>query len=358
MNLDDTAGLVAADPGGMRLQVADLTRQVAQADTRRSQVHAAVGALGERARRATELVVCGMGGSAIGADYAAVWAAPLGARVHVHRGYGVPPWCGASTLFVFSSYSGDTEETLDAFAAAPAASARLVLTTGGALARAAQAQDVPVLALPAGLQPRAALGHSLLALVWLLHETGLVRVSPAAAIAAAARHLEMLAPTLAPEAPRQHNRAKQLAAASAGQLLWIVSGNGYLEPVGRRWKAQINENAKSLALCSVVPEMNHNEIMAPPLPLPVCQHLRMLCLADAADPPPVARRLALTAELLAAHVAGTEVLTETAAEPLARLLGATLLADYTSIYLAFLQRVDPLPVARIQDFKARLRAAG
>ena len=81
----------------MLRQVADLPRQLAQAAALAAPARAALAALPGRGRW-TELLVCGMGGSAIGADYAAAWAAPHGARVLVHRGYGVPPWAGATAL--------------------------------------------------------------------------------------------------------------------------------------------------------------------------------------------------------------------------------------------------------------------
>ena len=354
MNLDDLDRLAAADPGGMLGQVADLPRQLAQAGGLAAPARAAVAALPPK-RRWTDLLVCGMGGSAIGADYAAAWAMPQGARVVVHRGYGVPAWAGATTLFVFSSYSGDTEESIAAFEAAPRDAARLCLTTGGELGRRAAAEGVPVLSLPAGMQPRSALGHSLGALLWVLHASGLLQASPSAALVAAAAQLEALAVSLAPETPEAENRAKQLARAGAGHLLWIVSGPGLLKPAARRFKAQQHENAKTLAFTSVVPEMNHNEIMASPLPEAICSRTRLVCLADPEDPEPVRRRLRLTEELLAPHLAGAEWLESSGPERLGRLLAVTLLVDYTSIYTAFLHGVDPLPVQRIQQFKERLR---
>ncbi|HZM14746.1 MAG TPA: bifunctional phosphoglucose/phosphomannose isomerase [Candidatus Krumholzibacteria bacterium] len=356
MNLDDVDRLAAADPGGMLRQVADLPRQLAQAGALAAPARKALAALPGRGRW-TELLVCGMGGSAIGGDYAAAWAAPQGARVVVHRGYGVPPWARATALFVFSSYSGDTEETLAAFSAAPRDAARLCLTTGGELARLAAAEGVPVLPLPGGLQPRSALGHSLVALLWVLHAAGLLQESPAVALEAAARQLQALAPTFAPEKPEADNRAKQLARACAGHLVWIVSGQGLLEPAARRFKAQLHENAKTLAFASVVPEMNHNEIMAAPLPEAICSRTRLVCLADPEDPEPVRRRLRLTAELLSPHLAGAEWLESSGPERLGRLLGVTLLVDYTSLYTAFLHSVDPLPVQRIEQLKERLRRA-
>jgi len=354
--LDSPDRLRDLDPGSMLRQVADLATQLAHAGTRMPQVRVAIEAL-DLQRPPTELLVCGMGGSAIGGDYAAAWGASRGARVQVHRNYGLPGWVSAQTLVLFCSYSGDTEETLSAFAAVPAHVPHLCLTSGGELARRAAAAGVPVLSLAAGLQPRAALGHTLGAILWVLHCAKLLPASPQPAIEAAARQLEQLASQLGPETPAVQNRAKQLAAMAADKVIWICTGSGLLEPVGRRWKAQLNENAKVMALASALPEMHHNEIMGPDA-YALGGKVQLLLLADPQDPAPIRRRLQATADLLRPVLAGVEWLEPEAPDDLARMLEITMLADYTSVYLAFLRHVDPSPVERIQELKARLRGPG
>ncbi len=351
--LDAAASLAAADPGGMLAQVADLPRQLERAVGLEGAVRAGVAGLRGPFR---ELLVCGMGGSAIGGDYAAAWAAPLGGCVRVHRGYQLPPGVDAATLLVFSSYSGDTEETLSAFEAAPSGTAQLCVTTGGTLGERARARGVPVLLLPGGLQPRAALGHSLGVLLWVLHAARLVCEPPAAALLATVRRLDAGRESFGPGAPQERNRAKQLALFLHGHMPWVVSGNGILAPVARRWKAQLHENAETMALASELPEMQHNEIMAPPRPEAVCRLTRLLFQSGADEPPALQRRLRLTAELFAPHVAGSEWIEAEGATSLERMLHATLLGDFTSVYLAILNGVDPTPVGRIQELKARLRA--
>ena len=130
--LDDAVALGAADPSGMWSQVASLPAQVERAPA----VLAEVARLGVTAAAPrAPVLVCGMGGSAIGGDFAAIWAATHGVRVAVHRSYGLPSWVDPNTVLVFSSYSGNTEETLAAFDASPArAPLRLCIATGGALA--------------------------------------------------------------------------------------------------------------------------------------------------------------------------------------------------------------------------------
>jgi glucose/mannose-6-phosphate isomerase len=111
------------------------------------------------------LIVAGMGGSSVGGRLA---AGALGPRLRrplaLAMGYDIPAWIGGETLVLCSSYSGSTEETLATYDAAKAAGApRVVATTGGELAERARADGVPVIPLPGGFQPRAAVGYSLVA---------------------------------------------------------------------------------------------------------------------------------------------------------------------------------------------------
>jgi glucose/mannose-6-phosphate isomerase len=355
--LDDADELGRRDPGGALQQVAGLPGQLEHVRQVQAELAQAAPDLAARVRvrgAGVEVVVCGMGGSAIGGDYAAAWGARHGLRIGVHRGYGLPRWVTARHLLVFCSYSGDTEEVLSAFAAADGDALRACITTGGELGERARGAGVPLVLLPPGLQPRAAIGHALVALLALLHAAGLVAADPAAEIEAAARHLQAYARTLAPAVPEAANRAKQLARACHEHLPWVCTGSGFLRPVGRRWKTQIHENAKSPAVHSVLPEMNHNEILAWSAGVDAGRSACMLFLPDPDDPAAVERRMRLTAEILRPHLARIEWVHPESAPPLARMLASTLLGDYASVYLAFLNGVDPTPVPEIRQLKERL----
>jgi glucose/mannose-6-phosphate isomerase len=301
------------------------------------------------------VVVCGMGGSAIGAEFAAVWLAPQRSRLVVHRTYGVPEWADDMSFFVFSSYSGNTEETLDAFEASRREfPARACITTGGALAERARAEGVPIFEVPGGLQPRAALGHSLTALLILVHEAQLCYVDPVPELEAAAAKLQDGARRCAPETPTEQNPAKQLAQRLHGRLPCIYTGSGVLQPVGVRWRGQIDENAKQLALHNVFPELDHNEIMAWHGLPEVRRHVHMLVLRDREDHERVRLRMQITADILAGRVAGIEWIDVAGETRLERMLSASHFADWTSVYLAFLNEVDPTPVREIELLKQRL----
>jgi glucose/mannose-6-phosphate isomerase len=353
IDLDDEAAMAAADPGGMLGMVAGLPAQLRRAAAVRDRLAAAPGP----PARSPSVLVCGMGGSAIGGDVAAAWAAAYGVRVAVHRGYGLPRWLDADTTVVFSSYSGNTEETLSAFDAAVARGAdRRCIATGGALAARARAAGAPLVEVPGGLQPRAALGHSLTALLAQLHAAGLVP-DPVAELTAAASHLERVAGEWGPGAATARNGAKQLARVWHQRLPVIYTGMGVAQPVGLRWKGQIHENAKSFATHSVFPELDHNEIMAWTA-LPELRRAAVLTmLRDRDDDPGTRRRMAITAEILAPQVGAIEWIDTRGEALLDRALAAAWLGDWASVYLAFANGVDPTPVPAIETLKARLAPA-
>ncbi len=352
-NLDDAPALAQRDPGGMLLQVADLPAQLRHAPRASAAFRGAAGGGVPRAK-GREVLLCGMGGSAIGGEFAAAWCAPRGVRVAVHRGYGLPEWAGAGTLLIFSSYSGNTEETLSAFEVALARGLKgLCITTGGALGERARSAGVPVYTISAGLQPRAALGHSLSGVLMLLHAAGVVE-DPAPEIEAAARHLDSLVAKLGPEVPAAANPAKRLAQLWHGRLPFIYSGPGLTQPVGVRWRGQVNENAKSLCVASAFPELDHNEIMGWQALPELRRRCVLMLLRDRDDEPAVQRRMRITAEILASRAAALEWVDTSGEAPLARLLDLAWLGDWASVYLAFLNEVDPTPVPEIEDLKRRL----
>jgi glucose/mannose-6-phosphate isomerase len=298
------------------------------------------------------LVVCGMGGSAIGGDLA---AAAIGDRaerpVRTVRGYRLDPWVGPGTLVLCASYSGNTEETLACWEAARAAGApRIALTTGGRLAEAAREEGVPVMSPPGGLQPRAAVVYML---VCTLECAALGGVTPSlrGEIEDAAGLLESLAGEWGPDAPAE-SPAKALAARLNGTIA-VVYGAGLTAPVARRWKTQINENSKLPAFHSELPEADHNEVcgwdeserLAP---------LSAVFLDDRDLNDRERRRIELTADIARRGAATVERVETRGETPVERILSTVLLGDLASVYVAALRGVDPTPVSTIEDFKQAL----
>jgi glucose/mannose-6-phosphate isomerase len=298
------------------------------------------------------LIVCGMGGSAIGGDLA---AAALGDRatrpITTVRGYALESWTGPDSLVLCASYSGNTEETLACFEAAGAAgTGRVALTTGGQLAELARADGVPVIGVPAGMQPRAAVVYMVVGVLECAAHCG---AAPGvhAEIDTAAALLGTLVGEWGPEAA-DDSTAKALARALHGTLP-VIHGAGPTAAVARRWKTQVNENAEAAAFWSELPEADHNEICgwargraAGPL--------SSVFLEDPDQHPRIQRRIELTAAVV--ERAGAPALRATARGEtrLERVLSLVLLGDLVSVYLADLDGVDPGPVEELVRFKNEL----
>jgi glucose/mannose-6-phosphate isomerase len=299
-----------------------------------------------RAMEAPMALVGGMGGSAIGGDLA---AAAIGDRLTrpmlTVRGYELPPWAAAGSALLCSSYSGDTEETLALYAAGEALGAqRLVATTGGQLADSARRDGVPVVGLPAGLQPRAAVGYMFT-----------VAAELAALSASAPRihtEIDAAASRLEGRCEALQERAEALAAELEGTIP-VICGADLTAPAAYRWKSELNENAELLAFSSTMPEVDHNEIVgwgraAGEGPF------SCVLLEDSDQHPRERRRFELTAELIGPQAAKVIRLGADGETRAARLLQLVLLGDLVSIALAERRGIDPTPIEMIDQLKSEL----
>jgi glucose/mannose-6-phosphate isomerase len=293
-----------------------------------------------------------MGGSAIGGALARAVLGDRASRpIVIARGYGLPAWTTPDTMVLCASYSGDTEETLAAYEAAGALGAqRIVATTGGKLATAARAESVPVIPLPGGFQPRAAVAYSL---VVALEVAGLCGAGDRlhSEIDVAAAHAERLVAEWGPHAG-EDTLPKNLARGLHGTVPQIA-GAGLTGPIAYRWKTQINENAKTPCFCAELPELDHNEIVGWPGAREVGRFSAVF-LDDSDLHPRVRQRIELTRGLIEADAIATyriESIGESATE---RLISLVLLGDLTSLYLAVLRGVDPTPVAMLDRLKNAL----
>jgi glucose/mannose-6-phosphate isomerase len=295
------------------------------------------------------LLVCGMGGSAIGADLAAAAIGDRATRpIRSVRDYAPEPWLSSEMLVLCASYSGDTEETLACYDAASAAAApRIVVTTGGALADAARRDGVPVIGLPAGMRARAAVAYMTVA---ALECAALCGAAPSlrTEVDAAAALLTELAEEWGPDAP-EDSFAKSLARRLIDAIP-IVHGADVTHGVAWRWKSQFNENVNVPAYSARLPEANHNE---------VCGYERAgelgpffaIFLEDSDQHPRVRYRMELTCRLSAQGTRGSERIFSRGTTRLERVMSLVFLGDLVSVYLAVLSGVDPTPVPAIDRFK-------
>lgn len=298
------------------------------------------------------LIVAGMGGSAIGGALAREVLGDRARRpIALARDYALPSWTTPESVVLCASYSGETEETLAAYEAAGTLGARrIVATTGGRLAREARDDEVPVIPIPGGFQPRAAVAYSL---VIALEVAGLYGAGERlhAEIDVAAAHAEQLVTEWGPEGP-DDGLAKELAR-GVHETVPQIAGAGLTAPVAYRWKTQFNENAKTPAFCAELPELDHNEIVgwegAGKL-----GRFSAVFLDDSDLHPRVRQRIELTRGLIAATGAPTFRVDSIGQTRTERLISLVLLGDLVTLYVAVLRGVDPAPVEVLDRLKRAL----
>ena len=299
--------------------------------------------------RIDEVVVCGMGGSAIAGDIAKRFSR---APFFTSRGYLPPVFVGRRTLLVAISYSGNTAETLSSLARGIEAGASiLVIASGGQLERIAEARDLPLLKIPSGYQPRAAMGYLALPLLAVLSRIGLLKeIGPWDSLLAG---LGKIRDRCTLSVPTDENRAKRLAEALAGRVPIVYGTVGNTDVVAMRFKTQFNENAKQPAFWNVFPELNHNELVAL-VRADLLPNQHVILLENAYDTPENRDRVEVTASLLEKGAVPFTAVSADGESELAQVFSQIYLGDYVSCYLAILNGVDPTPVEPIEDFKKAL----
>ena len=358
--LDDPAEIEAADPGDMLRQVASSAAQVRSAllATQETEFGELAGAGRPRA-----IVVSGMGGSGIAGDVlAAVCGTGCPTQIVSAHGYQLPGWVSASDLVIAVSCSGSTEETLAAAEDGVRRGCRLVGVGGASsplagLAEQARAPFVPVRS--AGM-PRSTLWGLSIPLIGVAARLGLCEAGPEAHEAAAAV-LENISQRCRPDSDSFVNPAKGLALELAGTLPMIWGTSPLTGVAAYRFACQLNENAKHPAVQGVLPEANHNQVVAfdgpfaggrggagPAVPL------HLVTLADAREHPQMARRREASARLAAERGVGVTELAAAGDHPFERLASLIQIIDYATVYLGIALGYDPSPIAAIQELKASI----
>jgi glucose/mannose-6-phosphate isomerase len=305
-----------------------------------------------------QVLVAGMGGSAIGADLLSAYVSDrCAAPVLVHRDYGLPAWArGPKTLVIASSHSGNTEETLDAFGYAAQAGCKiLAICTGGKLAEAAQKAGAALWIFEHHGQPRAAVGFSFGLLLAAFSRLKLIP-NPDADLRGAVAAMRTQQQAISVSMPVAQNSAKRLAGQLVGRIV-SVFGSGVMAPVARRWKGQISELAKAWAQFEFIPEANHNTLAGTEFPQePLCQ-LSTLFLRAACDLPRNRLRGELTRKVFMQEGLNTDVVDAQGDTALSNLWTALHLGDYVAFYLAMIYEVDPTPIAPLLAFKQEMQSA-
>jgi glucose/mannose-6-phosphate isomerase len=302
----------------------------------------------------SNVVILGMGGSAIGGDFVRrLTMAESKAPVWVHRDYGLPAFVDDNTLVIASSYSGNTEETISAFTKSlENQSKKLVITSGGKLKDLAEKEGIPVYVIDYQAPPRAAFPHSFIPLVGIFQKLGLLG-DKSADLKEAVDILRKLSGDLVETRPLASNPAKQLAARLQGRVA-VIYGAEMLSEVAQRWKGEFNENSKAWAFFENFPELNHNAVVGYEFPVEVRDRMLVLMLRSPSLRPRNLLRYEVTAKLLAKAGVAYELIDARGRSALAQVLSLVYLGDYASFYLSMLNGVDPTSTDAISFVKQSL----
>ncbi len=301
------------------------------------------------------IVIIGMGGSAIGGDILRSYLAEeVAIPIFVNRNYGLPRFVNQHTLLIAASYSGNTEETLAAFEQGKQRGCQIIIaTTGGKLGALAVENNYPHVILPAGLQPRAALGYSFGPLLQIMEKLGYVS-GQGEIVEATCAYLSVSRKKLGVNIAENRNAARQLAAKLKDKIAVVYAGADYYDTVAIRFKGQICENAKSLAYANICPEFNHNELVGFDFPPKLVAKLVVIFLTGPADSPGVSKRFKIINKILTEKKITTVSLKAQGPNRLAEIFTLIQFGDLASYYLALLNKTDPSPVHVINRLKTAL----
>jgi len=301
----------------------------------------------------TNVVISGMGGSALPAVYLKTWPS-LNVPLDIVRDYDIPTYVNSSTLFISSSYSGNTEETLAALNKAKAKNAIVVVVTaGGQLEKVAKDNNYPLVTIPGGIQPRMCSFYILAAFTQILEAIGLIEQGKTTELEQAGNWLKDQLTSFLPTTPTASNPAKQLALELIGKSVVIYSGPK-LFPAANKFKICLNENAKNVAWVNQYPEFNHNEFIgwsAQPDNKPYA----VVEIRSNLENERIAKRFAFTEQLLSGKRPSPEVIEPLGDSLIKQLVWTSNYCDFVSLYTALLNGLNPTPVELVEKLKELLK---
>ncbi len=297
------------------------------------------------------IVVAGMGGSAIGGDVVRTLAKnELDIPMMVSRNYTLPNWVNEHTLVICSSYSGNTEETLSAFDHARDKGAQIVgISTGGSLTERMKGLDLDVVAIPPGLQPRAALAISFVPMLYVLNAMDLIGIETIGELDHAVSLIQSNRDRYGAES--DENPTYALAQRIYQTVPVIYAESDATATLAVRWKGQLSENSKMLAYHNELPEMNHNEIVGWENNADLINQISVIWLTDESDHPRTAIRQDSTREIINNLAGNHEVVSVEGSSMTERYLHTIHFGDWVSYWCAILHGTDPTPVKKIDRLK-------
>lgn len=349
-NLDDINAIRKLDSSQMEARIAELPDQLEAAWFAFKDI-----SIPTHYVQARNMVILGMGASAIGGELAAVLAEQSSSiPIEIRRDYDVPSYVNKDSIVIGVSYSGNTEETLDGFLKAAGKGAKLIaITTGGELASLGRKFQIPIYSVDYGATPRATFGYLFTAVVAILSRLRHFELSPDE-IPETAVLMRALHGKIKPDVPLRENLAKTIATKLKDKIPVII-GAGALAPVARRWKTQFNENGKLVAFTEQMPELCHNLIVSLDSVYHQRDHLATIILQSSFSH----ARNQLRTSIVGRQITNSKIQIENivmhpSGTILSEALQMVMLGDYISFYLGIQANVDPASNIPIDQLKKEL----
>ncbi len=296
----------------------------------------------KKLKKAEGFVICGMGGSNLSSSILTSWDPTL--DIVIHKDYGLPALSkkeATRRLYIFSSYSGNTEETIEGFKIALKQKQRMaVVTVGGELLKLAQKNNIPYVQLPStGIQPRSALGFNVIGLLALMkNEKGL-------------REAKKLTKLLVPEDFEMEG--KKLAERLKNQVPVVYASTRNFS-VAYNWKIKLNETGKIPAFYNIIPELNHNEMTGFDV-AESSKHLsekfHFIFLYDQKDHPRNRKRIEILRRLYEGRGLPVTFLSLVGKNRFHCIFSSLLLADWTAVNIAEQYGLESEQVPMVEEFK-------
>lgn len=293
-----------------------------------------------------KVYVAGMGGSGIGANFVSEFIkGECPVPYLIGKGYNIPQYVDQNTLFIASSYSGNTEETLASVNAAIASGAKIVcIASGGKLIDLAKSNDWDFILLPAGSpSPRACLGYSLVQQLCILNKLGLISETSLKSVKAASDLINF-------DQDEIKNKAEKIAQIIHGKTP-VIYTTDRMESVAVRLRQQLNENSKILCWHHVIPEMNHNELVGWKHSH---QNIAVLCFRNRDDVRRNAVRTDIVKEILSQKASSFIEIYSKGQSLIEKSIYFVHLSDWISWYLSVLTQADAIEIEVIDYLKKEL----
>ena len=291
-----------------------------------------------------KVIICGLGGSGIGGTLAKeILFDEAIVPIEVLKSYSLPSYADEQTLVICSSYSGNTEETLECYSLAQKKKTKIVcITSGGALLEMAKKDGNDFIVVPGGMPPRSCLGFSL---TQLFHILSYYQLAPQKSV-----DIEETAETLQREQETiihdAHNIAKKISS-----KLPVIYSTALFEGIAIRLRQQLNENAKILCWHHVVPEMNHNELVGWSHAYP---DMAVILFKDKDENPRNRLRMEFCKKIFNKYAAEIIEIPSKGKSTVEKTIYWIHLGDWVSLFLSEIRNVDAMDIRVIDSLKQEL----